>query len=536
MLGLNPTPESIAFTDELIAGEHKASKDSYSSLKNELDVTRKWWQGRSGRIEVPRVNNERLVFFIGRCGVRHMVDALGPTTFVDAKKLYRQHPTKFLETVQRNETAQYLRPRQVLQYGKLRPADTLDTFRYAETSPKYPDRPLIRLVGDTTQSPAGRARIKYRKEQIEHRQLLYRRERHGLRMTEHGKVVELHNLAKGYKGQLGDVGDAYMRERDKKIKAFFRAKELTQRGAAIEELKDVTTSSANNLLHVAASYRNQIEAAFDSITSIATASLNQDDRNIVQEVTKIIDAAFADTGIDAIWNRKGFDAVKVKDLLPKRSVPFASERAELVRDALSKRIAHIAETLASYGRNADAEQMLLQFKKVGILHKYAYEGIKVMSDQAYILHTLDVQNERVVPGRGYAYLTAYGTPHYAGKIPPAGERNRKALNSEDADFALEVVIDGKIMNQVDFLQHNQNNGAQISNSANNMLLVVSSMHDKRAAAAYRAFFEASFGQPKKELSLPVDDKNRPADNTLTLVRVPVHIPPKRHGIRKILRF
>lgn len=484
VLGLNPTPESIARIEEHLSGNHKAQKDPYSLLKDEILVTQKWWQGKSGHIEVTRTSNGRFIGFIGRVGLQRVIDSRGSTTFVSARKLYKQHPTKLLEAIQRNETAQYLLP-----------GESPNTPKYAQPDPTQPNRPLIHLVGDITQ-PIGteRMRIERRKAQIEHRQLLYRRERRGLHTTEHGMITELHSFAEKYKKDLGSEVDYYLKERDRKVEALLRAQDTNQRVTAFYELKDTTTYAATYFRNAGIISSREIADTFHSIARTATASLNQNERDTVDNITNSMNAAFTDTGADATWDRQRFDAAQVKALLPKRSVPFASERTELVRAALNERIATIAETLAWYGKNADAEQMLRQFKKMGILHTYAYQAIKVMTNRAYIGHMYSVQDGRTVPGNPHAYLDEYHIPYSTVKIPPSGERNRKALYLAEADYALEVIIDDIVLDQIDELRFNL---GPMPNTTENQLLMVSSMHDKHIAAACRNYFSPPAQHRKK---------------------------------------
>jgi len=484
-------------------GLTSAPGSQYSKLKKELDPTMPWWlfAGR-GRVEVRRVT-DTLVFCIGRIGAQHAVDLWGPTKFMSAKKLARD-PTLLLDIAERGDpTAQYLRPGKrpegFVQYFRrkgLRRPDSLKEFRYAEQDPHDPTRPLIRVVGDTAaQSDYTQGRIEHRKAYIEMRQRLLGRE---LRGGQHDWLATMHEIANDYKEQLGRLEGVYKKTHRLDVRRFFRASEEKSRLSAINTLHNTTHMTAANLMQTLQDHRDLVEANLTAMTDVLANGqlpvLDQDDRTIVLDIERVVEDAFEDTGFNATWDRRGFDIAQVRRLLPSRSTPYETERAELVRAALYKTIAEKAEKLASYGNIRAAEQMLQQFKKIGILHGYAYDAIKVMTDYAYIHHWRQVQANRTQPGRAYAYFSGGNLPpmrRYAGKIPPRGDQDRKTLSSRESDLAIQIIVDGVVEGQL-VAVHSQHRGA---NKVDDLLRITSSMHDERAAAAFRSFFTPP--QPKK---------------------------------------
>lgn len=504
--GLDPTPEREAQAYMTARGLTSAPGSQYSKLKKELDPTMPGWLFAGiGRVEVPRVT-DTLVYFIGRIGAQHAVDLWGPTKFISAKK-FANNPTLLLDIAERGDpTAQYLRPGKrpegFVQYFRrkgLRRPDSLKEFRYAEQDPHDPTLPLIRVVGDTAaQSDYTQGRIEHRKAYIEMRQRLLGRE---LRGGQHDWLATMHEITNDYKKQLGRLEGVYKKTHRVDLGRFFRASEERSRLVAINTLRNTTHMTAANLMQTLQDHRDLVEANLTGLTDILANGqspmvpvLDQDDRTIVLDIENVIENAFEDTGYDATWDRRGFDIAQVRRLLPSRSTPYETERAELVRAALYKTIAEKAEKLASYGNNRAAEQMLKQFKKIGILHGYAYDAIKVMTDYAYIHHWRQVQANRTQPGRAHAYFSGSHLPPMrqdAAKIPPQGNRNRKALSTRESDLAIQIIVDGVVEDQL-VTVHSRHRGP---NKVDDLLRITSSMHDERAAAAFRNFFTPP--QPKK---------------------------------------
>lgn len=483
MIGVDTTPEATRHAESVLAGELQAKKDPYSILKKDLDPTRPWWMfSESGLIEVPRA---RVVRWMGGVMLRES------TIFVSAKQVYKRSPTAFLETIQREETAQYLlpaeRPKNVGEYffrGGLKPAETLSGFR---------DRDDIHMVGEGQVNSATQARVAHRKTQIVGRQLLYRKERHGLMSREYGSMAELHDLTETYITGLDNELTTYDRRRNQNMGSFNNAGNQTDRLAAVNLLINTARGSANNIGRSMRDVNNEINRVFTEITTIANASLNNTEQQVVVDAEAMLDAAFTSTPPVA-WNPRLFNAREFQRLLPSRSTPYNSERAEIVRAALSEKIRDMAVALAGYGNNAEAKRMLGGFKKMGVLHEYSYDAIKILADNAYMSCMLTVQDGRIIPeglagGNQYSYVeSGIGNlinPRGATPIPHRRNRNRQAM-SVVTEAALTVLIDGKIAQQIVSLRTNPT--PPMPNGSRYLRAMAPSVHDKRVAKAYDTYF------------------------------------------------
>lgn len=472
MAGYAPTAESRQHASDVANHRLAPQGSTYDILKKQLKVKGWPWE-KAGRIEIARKNDPRLVYWIGEVGVSHLVYYKGPTKFVSARR-FKHNPPELLRAIQ-EPTAQYLLPN-----------ETPHTFRYAEQRPNQTG-PLIHLVGEgRTSIPGGEQRITHRKALLERYQRLYRTEKQGRVIKEHGLLAELDEKTGAcvtlYEKELAE----YSHDRDRHVKAFKGARDQLERFNATTGLLNVAYSSSVRIEHAARSSINTLSTAINGIVTEASASLDGDERQIVVDAITTLDAAFSNSK----WHPDKFDAEAFHQLLPSRSTPFQTERAELVRMALSERILDMAKILAGRGDIAGVKQMLKTFKQARLLPQYAYDAIRITADNTYMLGILTLQKTRTIPeGRAGGSNLSYYAEDAGGNLrenelqplPPARHRGRDAMYSNVTEAALDLMIDGEVARQMHELWQSQN--PTLPNDPAGMQVIASSIHDIQTAKA-----------------------------------------------------